>query len=238
MEPLRASPPDEPDPLAALTEQMRAGRVRTLAVVDSNPLYSAPADLGFREAFERVETRIHAGLYFDETAAQSHWHAPLLHDLDGWSDALAPDGLATILQPLVVRSSTRARGMRSCTTSRRCERVRLRYRAGDLARRLGRGVRRWLDAGAGARFRRRQCAATGEGRGLLAERLAPAASGADRLDGLLFRPDASVWDGRLRTSRGFRNCRSRSRSSLGTTPSWSALRWRESERSKPGTSSG
>jgi len=92
---------DEGATLPDLVRRMEAGEVSSLAVLDCNPAYTAPADLDFAAAMERVETRFHAGLYFDETAALCQWHAPLKHDLETWSDARAADGLATILQPLI-----------------------------------------------------------------------------------------------------------------------------------------
>ena len=49
----------------------------------------------------KVGTRIHYGLYDDETAELSHWHVPATHYLESWSDARAYDGTATILQPLI-----------------------------------------------------------------------------------------------------------------------------------------
>ena len=48
-----------------------------------------------------MPTRIHAGLYLDETAALCRWHLPLTHALESWSDARAADGAATVIQPLV-----------------------------------------------------------------------------------------------------------------------------------------
>ncbi len=84
-----------------LTRAMQSGEVRTLLVLDANPAYSAPGDLSFREAMEGVPLRIHAGLYYDETGARSHWHLPLSHRLDNWSDARAADGSVCIAQPLV-----------------------------------------------------------------------------------------------------------------------------------------
>jgi molybdopterin-containing oxidoreductase family iron-sulfur binding subunit len=96
--------------LEALTADMMAGRVTTLATIGANPVYAAPAALGFRQAMEKVAFRLHAGLYADETAALSHWHGPLQHELESWSDGRAIDGTVTIVQPLVrpfyaVRSS-------------------------------------------------------------------------------------------------------------------------------------
>src|SRR5690606_29821681 len=59
------------------------------------------ADLDFVEAMKKVPLRIHAGLHNDETAMHSHWHLPLAHMLESWSDGRAADGSTVIMQPLV-----------------------------------------------------------------------------------------------------------------------------------------
>ncbi len=100
-EPVIAAPPDGSQSIAVLTQDMAAGNVSTLLMVDVNPLYATAADLGLREAFEKVALRIHAGLHFDESAADSHWHLSLQHELETWSDARAIDGTVSIVQPLV-----------------------------------------------------------------------------------------------------------------------------------------
>ncbi|MDU9025161.1 TAT-variant-translocated molybdopterin oxidoreductase [Pseudomonas corrugata] len=87
--------------ILALTQAIHNAQVRTLVMLDTNPAYSAPGDLYFREALEKVPTRIHAGLYYDETGARSHWHLCASHSLDGWGDARAVDGSVCISQPLV-----------------------------------------------------------------------------------------------------------------------------------------
>jgi molybdopterin-containing oxidoreductase family iron-sulfur binding subunit len=60
---------------------MRRGEVRALFVLGGNPVYDAPADCGFREAYEQVPFRVHLGLYEDETSRRSHWHLPEAHFL-------------------------------------------------------------------------------------------------------------------------------------------------------------
>jgi molybdopterin-containing oxidoreductase family iron-sulfur binding subunit len=100
-EPLAPAPPDGDASFAALVGDMAAGRVDTLAILDANPVYAAPPDLGFAAALARVRRVVHAGLHVDETAAAAHWHAPLLHDLEGWSDARSVDGTVGVVQPLV-----------------------------------------------------------------------------------------------------------------------------------------
>jgi MoCo/4Fe-4S cofactor protein with predicted Tat translocation signal len=87
--------------LQDLVNDMNAGAVQLLVILDSNPVYSAPADLGFAEALKRVPTVVHHGLYVDETARVSQWHIPAAHLLETWSDARAFDGTATIIQPAI-----------------------------------------------------------------------------------------------------------------------------------------
>jgi molybdopterin-containing oxidoreductase family iron-sulfur binding subunit len=90
--------------LAALKElvgEMNAGQVEFLLVIGANPVYTAPADLKFSTAMQKVAVRAHVGLYEDETAALSHWHVPQTHYLEEWSDVRADDGTVTIIQPLI-----------------------------------------------------------------------------------------------------------------------------------------
>jgi molybdopterin-containing oxidoreductase family iron-sulfur binding subunit len=101
-EPVRQAPPDGGRSLETLVEAMNAGAVDTLVVLGSNPAYAAPADLGFAAAARKVRLRIHAGLHLDETAALCHWHVPLAHALETWTDACAVDGRPSLIQPLVL----------------------------------------------------------------------------------------------------------------------------------------
>jgi Fe-S-cluster-containing dehydrogenase component len=70
-------------------------------VLGANPAYQSPGDLPFARIYAKVPLRVHAGLHIDETAALSNWHLPLNYALEDWSDARSPDGLATIVQPVV-----------------------------------------------------------------------------------------------------------------------------------------
>jgi MoCo/4Fe-4S cofactor protein with predicted Tat translocation signal len=88
--------------LGDLVRDMRAGQVDLLIMLGGvNPVYTAPADLDFEAALKRVATRIHHGLYVDETAELCHWHVPAAHDLETWGDARAFEGTASICQPLI-----------------------------------------------------------------------------------------------------------------------------------------
>ncbi|MBE7185712.1 MAG: 4Fe-4S dicluster domain-containing protein [Methylobacterium mesophilicum] len=99
--PVAALAPDGARSLEVLAADMQAGQVSALLMLDCNPVLTAPADLGFTDAMERVALRLHAGRHFDETAERCHWHVPLSHALESWSDLRAPDGTVSIVQPLV-----------------------------------------------------------------------------------------------------------------------------------------
>ena len=98
-EPILYAPPA--GGLPELARAIAGGQVAALLTLDANPLYAALADLGFAALYRRIALTIHAGTHADETAAASHWHLPLPHALEDWSDARAVDGSATIVQPLV-----------------------------------------------------------------------------------------------------------------------------------------
>jgi MoCo/4Fe-4S cofactor protein with predicted Tat translocation signal len=85
-----------------LVVDMNAGRVQSLLIIgEANPVFSAPADLKFGEALQKVAWRAHSGLFFDETAELCQWHVPSTHYLEMWSDARSVDGTVTIVQPLL-----------------------------------------------------------------------------------------------------------------------------------------
>ena len=96
-----AQPIDQRMALTELVGEMNAGAVELLIILGGNPVYTAPADLKFQDALEKVGVRVHLGLYEDETAALCHWHIPETHFLEAWSDVRADDGTASIVQPLI-----------------------------------------------------------------------------------------------------------------------------------------
>jgi molybdopterin-containing oxidoreductase family iron-sulfur binding subunit len=101
VEPVAANPVENLASLRNLVDDMNAGRVSTLIVLGGNPVYTAPADLKFLDAYKKVKTRVRLGLFDDETSNWSHWHLPLRHYLEDWSDARAHDGTVSIVQPII-----------------------------------------------------------------------------------------------------------------------------------------
>lgn len=101
--PVAYLPPEEAAPadLAALAADLDRGAVTCLAILGCNPVHTAPADLALAERIGRAGFSVHAGTHGDETAGVTHWHLPLAHELESWSDLRAPDGTASLVQPLV-----------------------------------------------------------------------------------------------------------------------------------------
>jgi molybdopterin-containing oxidoreductase family iron-sulfur binding subunit len=98
---VEAEPVDQLASLRDLVADMNGGKVDVLLIVGGNPVYTAPADLNFADAMNKVPLRAHLGLHDDETSALCHWHIPEAHFLEAWSDARAYDGTVSIVQPLI-----------------------------------------------------------------------------------------------------------------------------------------
>jgi molybdopterin-containing oxidoreductase family iron-sulfur binding subunit len=101
IERVACSRPAHASAIAALADDMHAGRVDTLLTLDANPVYNAPADLEFAAALRRVPLSAHLRLYHDETGRAATWHLPLAHCYEAWGDARAHDGTASIVQPMI-----------------------------------------------------------------------------------------------------------------------------------------
>ncbi len=93
------SPVDQLQSLRALVTDMQAGRVTSLIVLGTNPVFTAPADVEFAQAMSRVPFRLVLASSFDETTAAATWFVPATHAWETWSDARAFDGTASIIQP-------------------------------------------------------------------------------------------------------------------------------------------
>jgi molybdopterin-containing oxidoreductase family iron-sulfur binding subunit len=88
--------------LASLVSAMNAGAVQTLVVLGGNPVFDAPADLGFASALSKVPHSIAVTHAVDETASVTEWHIPLAHYLESWGDSRAVGGTLSVVQPLIL----------------------------------------------------------------------------------------------------------------------------------------
>jgi molybdopterin-containing oxidoreductase family iron-sulfur binding subunit len=100
-QPVESTPVNQFDSFHALVQAMAAGEVEMLVMLGGNPVYTTPADLPFAEQLTKVPFRLHLSLYHDETSALCHWHIPQAHDLESWSDVRTYDGTVSIVQPLI-----------------------------------------------------------------------------------------------------------------------------------------
>ncbi len=88
--------------LADLVRDLNGGLIQTVVLLETNPVFTAPADLDVAGALKRAAVSVHLGLERDETAAAAQWHLPAAHFLEAWGDAVAADGTLTIQQPLIL----------------------------------------------------------------------------------------------------------------------------------------
>lgn len=100
-DPVNPLPSIQTEELKTLVTDMNAGKVELLVVLNTNPVYSAPKDLQFEAALNKVHTLVHLGLHSDETGNLAEWHINGAHYLESWSDARAYDGAVSIIQPMI-----------------------------------------------------------------------------------------------------------------------------------------
>ncbi len=100
-QPVNPIPSDQIADIKALVADLNAGKVDWLVMLNTNPIYNAPADLEFATAFGKAKTTVHLGSHLDETGQIADWHIPAAHALESWSDARSYDGTVSIVQPLI-----------------------------------------------------------------------------------------------------------------------------------------
>ena len=100
-QPLNPLPSDQIAEFKSLVADLNAGKVDWLVILNSNPIYTAPADFEFGYAFDKAKTVAHLGSHLDETGQISHWHIPAALPLEMWSDARSYDGTVSIVQPMI-----------------------------------------------------------------------------------------------------------------------------------------
>lgn len=91
-----------PVSISELVSAMKGGSIRTLVIVNGNPVYNAPANLGFAEALKGVANVVRYGYYADETSHASSTHIAATHFLESWGDARTADGTIVPIQPQIL----------------------------------------------------------------------------------------------------------------------------------------
>ena len=83
---------------ADLITDMKDGKVSTLIVYNSNPVYTAP---GFAEAIKKVGFKISLSGSMDETASMCDYVCPDHNYLEAWNDAEPTKNLFSLAQPTI-----------------------------------------------------------------------------------------------------------------------------------------
>jgi molybdopterin-containing oxidoreductase family iron-sulfur binding subunit len=197
IEPVQAAPAAS---LHELVTDMQAGRVQSLILIDSNPVFAAPVSLGFAEALKRVPFSLALSVEANETTGKVHWFLPQRHSYEDWSDARAFDGTATIMQPqaLPLFDGTSPHQLLAWLSSPIAPDPR------DIVRQTWRGAGQsdadfeqwWHDALASGVLANTAAKRTDVALRPDAARARPAEPPASLVT-LLFRPDPYLWDGRF-----------------------------------------
>ncbi|HVJ47420.1 MAG TPA: TAT-variant-translocated molybdopterin oxidoreductase, partial [Luteolibacter sp.] len=89
--------------IETLVADINKGTIDTLVLLTpANPLFDAPSDLKFAEAFGKLKASFHLGQRTDATAHAATWHIPAAHYLETWADARSSRGTYTIVQPMIL----------------------------------------------------------------------------------------------------------------------------------------
>jgi MoCo/4Fe-4S cofactor protein with predicted Tat translocation signal len=187
--------------LPALIDDMRAGLVTHLLVLDSNPAFTAPAAWGFADALKRVPFSVSLAQSADETARLTTWFVPRAHDWETWSDARAYDGTCSILQPQALPlfdgvSAHELLGLYGSAARMSAEQAVRATWATHMERDFTRQWSEALAAGVVAGTASAISAASDVRLRADAAQSAPAADVPKNHLSILFRADPSVWDGR------------------------------------------
>ncbi len=84
-----------------LVKEMKSGAVDALFIYGVNPVYSAPADLGFAAALAKVKTSVSFSMFADETGSATTVLAPDNHYFENWNDYSPVAGSIYMAQPVI-----------------------------------------------------------------------------------------------------------------------------------------
>ena len=87
--------------ITTLAGALESGAIETVLFVGTNPVFTAPAGLGFGEKLAKAKTVVHVGQKDDDTGKAAGWHIPQAHYLESWGDLQGANGHSLIQQPLI-----------------------------------------------------------------------------------------------------------------------------------------
>ncbi len=80
---------------------LNAGDVDTVVLLNTNPVFTAPADLSFASALSNAGEVIQFGSYRDESSKNANWHVARSHYLEAWGDGYSFGGARSVIQPQI-----------------------------------------------------------------------------------------------------------------------------------------
>ncbi|HSI85972.1 MAG: TAT-variant-translocated molybdopterin oxidoreductase [Candidatus Methylacidiphilales bacterium] len=99
---LMAHPRPESATLASLVQDVKDNKIKTLFVLNSNPVYSAPVDYDWATLQAKIPTVIALSHEDNETTQNATWVLPAAHYLESWGDAWGRDGTYMSTQPMIL----------------------------------------------------------------------------------------------------------------------------------------
>ncbi len=98
-----------------VNNRLSSGQTKVLFTYGVNPVFTAPAEMGFKENMAKANFRVAFAHYLDETALQADLVLPLDSALEDWGTQVAeyqPDGVQiSVQQPLMEKLHPNTRGM-------------------------------------------------------------------------------------------------------------------------------
>jgi molybdopterin-containing oxidoreductase family iron-sulfur binding subunit len=82
-----------------LSARMGRGEAGVVFLFRTNPVFSLPQRLAFRENLKKAELVVGMGEFLDETAREADLVLPLSHSLESWGDVEPRRGVVSLLQP-------------------------------------------------------------------------------------------------------------------------------------------
>ncbi|MAQ64490.1 MAG: hypothetical protein CL454_11715 [Acidimicrobiaceae bacterium] len=79
-------------------------KLDTVMILDGDPVYSVPQELGLKLALSKAQDRIYLSSHDNQTAKLCNWVIPKLHYLEFWNDLESIDGVVSIAQPVIRRT--------------------------------------------------------------------------------------------------------------------------------------
>lgn len=87
--------------MAGLTAKLKSSQVSVLIHVDTNPVFTLPAELGYKEAVGEATVSVTLSEFENETSTAGMFTLPVNHDFESWGDAMVRSDIYSMKQPVI-----------------------------------------------------------------------------------------------------------------------------------------